>query len=216
MREYKPQSFLFLNTYDVNLWNSHQTLIDKNNVGFVKPRDDPSHSLRYASNLFNVINGDIIIECGTGLQGIQSGDSMLYWFNQTNASTIHCIDLSLKWINSVKCSLGEHSRIIYHHEDCFSIVPTISPIDLIYMDFWIGNGNAREKAYLELYKLSSKPKRILIDDSAHSSPWKQTLIVPKAMSDGYKLIYIGRQTLLIRNDVADQHNKEIIKIYERI
>jgi len=47
---------------------------------------------------------------------------------------------------------------------------------------------------------------ILIDDTDHISPWKHTLIVPQAMIDGYKLIYIGRQTLLVRRDIAKEYN----------
>jgi hypothetical protein len=196
----------YLNTNNIEIWNYNQQLINKSTKAFIKPRQHPRDSLEYSSHFFNLIKGKIIIECGTGLQGEGSGNSMLYWFNKTNASTIHCIDLEAKWINSVKNELGEHSRIVYHNEDCFTIVPTISHIDLIYMDFWVGNGRAREKAYLELYKLSRHPKMILIDDSDHASPWKQTLIVPEAMGDGYKLIYIGRQTLLVRHDIAKEYN----------
>jgi hypothetical protein len=39
---------------------------------------------------------------------------------------------------------------------------------------------------------------ILIDDTDHIDPWKQTLIVPEARRDGFDVIYVGRQTLLKR------------------
>ena len=191
------------------MWESYQKLIDETNNGFVSPRDYPSQSLEYTSTLFNSIKGNTIVECGTGLQGSLSGDSMLYWFNKTDASTIHCIDLNLKWINSVKGELGEHPRITYHHEDCFSVVPKIAQIDLIYMDFWVGDGLARESAYTELYRISNNPKMILIDDSDHTTPWKHTSIVPEAVNDGYKIIHIGRQTLLLRGDISEKHAKDI-------
>lgn len=199
----------FINTNDVAVWRAHQQAIDELVQGFVRPRDKPSDSLECAASCFNLIQGAVIAECGTGLQGDMSGNSMLYWFHQTNASEIHCIDLNADWINSIRDELGLNPRITYHHRDCFAVVPTIDPIDLIYMDFWIGDGHAREKAYFDLYKNANQPKMILIDDSDHSSPWKQTLIVPEAMSDGYRLIYMGRQTLLIREDVAERYVKPL-------
>lgn len=198
----------FVNTYDINIWEFHQKLILQSPLigGFTNPREFPIESLNYVAKFFDLINGSVIVECGTGLQGIFSGNSILYWFDKTNASTIHCIDLNIHWLNSVKGEFGLHPRIKYHHKNCLNVVPDIPKIDLIYMDFSTGNGIRRAKAYLELYKLSNKPKMILIDDTDHISPWKHTLIVPQAMSDGYKLIYIGRQTLLLRGDVAQEYN----------
>ena len=134
---------------------------------------------------------------------------MLYWFNKTDATKIHCIDLDEAWIDSVKGRIGNHDRVVYHHRDCFDVVPSIENIDLIYMDFWVGDGGARAKAYSDLYDISNRPKMILIDDTDHTTPWKHTLIVPSATADGYKIIYIGRQTLLVRGDVAEKYAKDI-------
>lgn len=201
----------YLNTYDINLWKTHQDLLDESLKPnqFSEPRKRPSTSLNYASKLFNLIGGTVIVECGTGLQSEMSGNSMLYWFNKTDATKIHCIDLNKKWIDSVKHEIGNHNRVVYHHCDCFNVVPSIKNIDLLYMDFWVGDGNARAKSYLDLYNISNHPKMILIDDTDHTTPWKHTLIVPSATADGYKIIYIGRQTLLVRGDVSEKYAKDI-------
>ncbi len=202
----------YINTYDINIWKAIQDAIDTAlpRDSFHQPRKKPADSLEYTSSFFNLIHGNTIVECGTGLQSEMSGNSMLYWFNKTNASQIHCIDLDIKWINSIKNKFGSNNeRIIYHHADCFDITPKIKDIDLIYMDFWTGDSNARALAYLELYKISNHPKMILIDDSDHTSPYKHTLIVPHAVNDGYKIIYTGRQTLLLRRDVSITYAKDL-------
>jgi len=77
----------------------------------------------------------------------------------------------------------------------------------------VGDGSDREKAYLDLYNVSHSPRMILFDDSDHSRPWKQTMIIPCAVvAHVYTLAYIGRQALLIRRDVAIKYSKEIINL----
>ena len=81
-------------------------------------------------------------------------------------------------------------------------------IDLLYLDFWadeiVGTtlGTGRANAYLQAY-LNAKDKMnehslILIDDTDHIHPWKHTLIVPEARKDDFKVLWEGRQTLLMR------------------
>lgn len=104
-------------------------------------------------------------------------------------------------------------RIKYHEDDCFNVVPGISSIDLIYMDYWVGDGYDREKSYLKQYLESHFPKCILIVDSDHSRPWKQTMIVPVAMvSHGYRLVYVGMQTLLIRQNISNEFNGVLLEL----
>lgn len=200
--------FIHVNSNDINDWMEIQNSIDKKYVDWPENREPPDLSLEYASNIFNIINGHTIVECGTGLGREFMGDSMRYWMNKTSAQTIYCIDLAETWINSVKNEFGNDSRIIYCLEDCLDVAPRVESIDLIYMDFkpWPFSGNNRAEKYLTLYNLSNKPKLILIDDSDHPSPWKQTLVVPQAIEDGYYVIYVGRHTLLVRSDVYAQNS----------
>lgn len=50
---------IYLNTYDINLWKTHQDLLDESLKPnqFSEPRQQPSASLNYASKLFNLIGG---------------------------------------------------------------------------------------------------------------------------------------------------------------
>ena len=197
--------YKYINTNNINTWTNVQSTLDKNK-GFSIPRELPAISLQYTADFFNLIHGKTIVECGTGLQGEMSGNSMLYWFNKTNANKIFCIDVDEKWIDTVKNKLGNHERIVYKHDDCFNVVSDVKNIDLIYMDF---NPPNRATAYLNLFNISNSPKMILIDDTDHCRPWKQTLIVPCAVKEGYSIIYVGRQTLLIRGDIVEKYAKDI-------
>ena len=73
------------------------------------------------------------------------------------------------------------------------------------LDFWIGDGSAREQAYLEAYLLArpilSKTALILIDDADHTPPWKHSKIEPAALKDGWREVYTGRQMLLAAKQV---------------
>jgi len=197
------RKYQHLNTTNIDVWRWWQNLLNIKYETFVEPRTKPAFSLGYAANLFNLIKGDVIVECGTGLYGPDYGNSALYWFNETEATKIHYIDLEKRHINSVKNKLGSSPRITYHHNNCFNVVPSINNIDLLYMDFWDGDGGGRARAHLDLYNISNRPKIILIDDTDHSDPWKQTLVVPAAVSQGYKIVYVGRQTLLVSVLVDD-------------
>ena len=168
-----PCKYKVLNTFSTDLWESHQKKIDeaiflKTRSGLPLFRDLPKKSLELASNLFEIMNLETIIECGTGLQGKKSGNSSIFWGN-------------------------------------------IQDIDLIYMDFWSKTDVDREKDYLRLFKICNDlPKMILIDDTDHKTPWKHTLLIPEVLGNyGYKLLYIGRQSLLIRGDKAKEYHREI-------
>ena len=202
----------YLYSKDIAAWERAQGEINSEHVNFVGPtRDTPTESLHYTCGLFNKIKGNVIVECGSGLHGEQSGNSMLHWFHDTGATKIHCIEIDPHCINTVKNTLGEDPRIIYHPTDCFKTIPTIPSIDLLYMDFLVNGGANRAEAYLKLYLLCKKgffkktgPKLILIDDTDHVDPWKQTLVVPQALKDGYMIVCMGRQTLLARDDIAQE------------
>ena len=211
-----PCKYKVLNTFSTDLWESHQKKIDeaiflKTRSGLPLFRDLPKKSLELASNLFEIMNLETIIECGTGLQGKKSGNSSIFWVNKTNAKKIFCIDLDQKWIDTVFNKFGDEKRIIYKNADIFDIVPNIQDIDLIYMDFWSKTDVDREKDYLRLFKICNDlPKMILIDDTDHKTPWKHTLLIPEVLGNyGYKLLYIGRQSLLIRGDKAKEYHREI-------
>lgn len=205
--------YKFLNTSNINLWKNYQNDFDRRYLTFPEFREKPKKSLEYTCKIFNLIKGSNIVECGTGLTGDLSGNSMIYWIDKTDAKNIHCIDTNKSTINHVKKILKDNDRISYYENDCMNIVPSIKQIDLIYIDFWANDSVEREKKYLDLYLSSNKPKLILIDDTDHTTPWKHTKIIPKCLEDGYYIIYTGRQTLMIRSDIYTKVNSYIKDLF---
>lgn len=180
--------------------------------GFWKYRRAPTESLIRAAHIFNSLNGKVIVEIGSGLQGAMSGNSILVWSQQTRAQQIYALDLESKHIEDVKKATKNYSRVTALVEDGMQFLANfVGIIDLLYLDFWTPDpedrpiGTGRSDAYLVAYQNSRNKladnAMILIDDTDHIHPWKHTRIVPAAREDGFHEIWQGRQTLLVR-----QHN----------
>ena len=181
------------------------------NKGQWEKRYPPLKSLNKTAKLFNQINGKVIVEIGSGIHGNYSqytGDSCLTWAKKTNAKVIKCVDLDPKMVEAVAEATKEFDALEAVLDDGLDFLSkTELKIDLLLLDFWTEEtdnsfGSRRAEKYLEAYKNGKdkmSPKSlILIDDTDHAPPWKDTYIVPEARKDGFKVIYIGRQTLLAR------------------
>jgi predicted O-methyltransferase YrrM len=182
--------------------------LDANN--FWKNRQSPYESLKRAAALFEKIQGKIIIEIGTGIQGEQSGNSVLVWGNQTSAEKIYCLDLEQKHIQDVQDATKSMNNVEAIKIDGLKFIKNFKgKIDLLYLDFWVSDktgdvpGTARAIHYLKAFKLAKKKLSnqsiILIDDTDHVDPWKHTYIVPEARKHGFDVLWCGRQTCLFRN-----------------
>ncbi len=184
-------------------------LIEAGDNGFWKKRYAPKYSLGQAAELFNKIGGKTIIEIGSGIHGVMSGNSILVWARKTNAERIVAIDLEEKHINQVKKVTTTCNNVEAIVRDGIKFLEEFEgTIDLLYLDFFVPDpegaikGTGRAKAYLQAY-LNARYKMnvnslILIDDTDHVHPWKHTFIIPEARKDGFKVIWEGRQTLLKR------------------
>lgn len=179
--------------------------------GFWKNRQSPDDSLRYTANLFDEIGGKIIVEIGTGIHGDMSGNSVMIWSKNTKAEKIYCLDLESKHIEDVQKATKDYPSVIAIQENGIDFLKRTNPgIDLLYLDFWVHDkkgdltGIARANAYLEAYHAAksklSATSLILIDDTDHVDPWKQSLIVPEARKDGFTVLYCGRQTLMMKSE----------------
>ena len=190
-----PPNIIKKNLSSVSDWKGAQkSLMEGVSGEWIEPRLGPQESLHDAADLFNKLKGKIIVECGSGLHGEIAGNAALVWANRTNAQEIHYIDTDQRKLDQVHNHLRGNNRASYHCKDCLEVIKKFNkPIDLLYMDF---STSRRAETYLELYKISDFPQLILIDDTDHVDPWKQTLIVPQAIKDGYEVLWIGRQTLL--------------------
>ena len=178
--------------------------------GFWAKRDSPSESLEETARMFNQINGQIIVEIGSGIHGRLAGNSVLTWARKTRAKRIVTVDLEPKQIDDVKKATSKYKNVEAIVGDGLKYLAEFSStIDLLYLDFWVPDpegalpGTGRAEAYRTAFaaakdKLAERAL-ILIDDTDHIHPWKHTLIVPDARKEGFGVIFVGRQTLLMRN-----------------
>lgn len=180
-----------------------------NENGAWRGRSNPGDSLETVARLFCERKGKTIVEIGTGLHGKGAGNSILSWVDQTNAQSIYAVDVSQKRIDQVDEAVGTDSRVTTVLGDGIDFLRDFrSTIDLLYLDFWTPDpkgtiqGTGRAEAYREAFLAAkssfSGNSLILIDDTDHVDPWKQTHIVPLARASGFEVAYVGRQTLLIQ------------------
>jgi len=166
-------------------------------------RPAPARSLQRAGKLFDRMKGKIIVEIGSGLQGHGAGNSALVWYKNTAAIKIFCVDPDPRALQSVRKQIPDTRRLICAEQDGAGFIEAFQDsIDLLYLDFWQNSARERANAYLHLYEKASKKMSpaslLLIDDTDHADPWKQTWIVPAACRDGFRVMWCGRQTLLLR------------------
>jgi hypothetical protein len=184
-------------------------LIPIDEHGFWAGRSSPRRSLHRAAAQFDAMGGRVIVEIGTGIHGRMSGDSMRVWVSRTKAARIIAVDLDPARTEEVKATLGDRPNLELVVADGVVFLESFKePIDLLYLDFWTPDpegalpGTGRAHAYRDAYAAArerlNKRSMILIDDTDHIHPWKHTYIVPNARQDGFRVIYTGRQTLLVR------------------
>ena len=181
--------------------------------GFWARRDSPSESLEETARMFNEINGRIIVEIGSGIHGRLAGNSVLTWAKKTRAKRIITVDLDPKQIDDVKRATSKFKNVEPIVADGLKYLADFSSsIDLLYLDFWVPDpdealpGTGRAEAYRAAFAVAKNKladrSLILIDDTDHVHPWKHTLIIPDARKDGFVVVFVGRQTLLMRNPSA--------------
>jgi hypothetical protein len=177
--------------------------------GFWRSRSSPARSLKAAAALFNQLNGETIVEIGSGLHGRMSGNSIMVWSRRTCARTIIAIDLDPERIGQVRRATSRYPHVKTVVGDGMEFLEQFpGSIDLLYLDFWTPDpdgavpGTGRAEAYRRVYRVAKDKmtphSMILIDDTDHIPPWKHTLMIPDARHDGFVVLYTGRQTLLKR------------------
>jgi len=191
-------------------------LIPIGSNGFWQPRAEPTPSLRETARLFNQINGQTIIEVGSGIHGRLAGDSVLTWAKRTRAKRIIAVDLDETRIREVKEATSQYRNVeAIVAEGVRYLADFSSTIELLYLDFWTPDhegalpGTGRAEAYRNAFAAArdklNRRSLILIDDTDHIHPWKHTHIVPDARKEGFVVRFVGRQTLLTR-DLDEQRN----------
>src|SRR5438552_15089960 len=104
--------------------------------GFWQPREEPTPSLRETARLFNQINGQTIIEVGSGIHGRLAGDSVLTWAKRTRAKRIIAVDLDETRIREVKEATTKYPNVAaIVAEGVRYLADFSSTIELLYLDF---------------------------------------------------------------------------------
>ena len=184
--------------------------------GFWQPRAEPTPSLRETARLFNQINGQTIIEIGSGIHGRLAGDSVLTWAKRTRAKRIIAVDLDETRIREVKEATSQYPNVeAIVAEGVRYLTDFCSTIELLCLDFWTPDpegalaGTGRAEAYRNAFAAArdklNRRSLVLIYDTDHIHPWKHTHIVPDARKEGFVVRFVGRQTLLTR-DLDEQRN----------
>jgi hypothetical protein len=185
-------------------------------------RSKPKLSIDRAIQILQSINGKVVVEIGSMRQGVlhdindcsfpccNDGHSSMLWAR--TGLEFHTVDIDATNYMTTKLAISEYMKSFAYCCDGITFLKTFkNTIDLLFLDAWdVGMPLCAEK-HVEAYeaaqdKLAVK-HLILIDDTDVDSingdlVWatghggKGKLLVPKLLSEGYKLEFDGRQTLL--------------------
>jgi hypothetical protein len=184
-------------------------IIPIDEFGWWRERSLPGPSLDEAARLFNELGGEILIEIGSGLHGGLAGNSILTWVAKTRARQIIAVDPDEERIREVQEATSRYGNVHAVVADGIDYLGRFAgTIHLLYLDFWMPDpegtlpGTGRAEGYREAYRAARDKLNahalILIDDTDHVHPWKHTYVVPEARRDGFRVVHVGRQTLLKR------------------
>mmetsp|Transcript_4006 Transcript_4006/g.14012 ORF Transcript_4006/g.14012 Transcript_4006/m.14012 type:complete len:292 (+) Transcript_4006:182-1057(+) len=185
--------------------------------GALGPIHIPLWSLKQASHIFNSLKGKVIVEIGSGLYGIASGNSLLIWLQNSKAETVYAVDCDKAICDSLadlKLSYGDKLVTVHDTGERFLVDLSDVRIDLLYLDFAPRNisfdpssdgflqGNTMADEYATVYNHArskmAPTSLILIDDTDIVGTWKLTNLLPAIRKDGYQIVWGGRQTLFAR------------------
>lgn len=189
-------------------------------------RDRPKPYILRALEIFAARGGKIIVEIGTsggrmfhrleedgaawGEHCCNSGHSTLH-FAMSDAQEVWTVDINPEATEGARKNLAEseytrdRKNVRFVTQDGLEFLRNFSkPIDLLYLDGWDVEPGFYAENHLQAY-LFAKDKLhdqslILIDDTDVDNGGKGKWVIPKAIKDGYKIVFGGRQTLLIKKD----------------
>ncbi len=193
-------------------------------------RDRPKPYILKTLELFQAAQGKTIVEIGTsgarmfhrldedggawGEHCCNSGHSTLL-FAMSGAKDVWTVDINADATASAKKNLSESEytkdcrNVHYVTQDGLEFLKNFGgPIDLLYLDGWdVAAGFYAEQhlmAYLYAKDKLHDKSLILIDDTDVDDGGKGKWVVPKAVEDGYRVLFTGRQTLLAKNIPAER------------
>jgi hypothetical protein len=197
------------------LFSGNETLLAKH-----RKREEPKEYIKKALNLFLCRNGKVIVEIGSmrnplphpidsgHCNSCMEGHSTAWW--ALTGAEVYSIDIAPEntQITSAVCRDFKNVHAITYDGIAF-LREFKDPIDLLFLDAWdVNKRSPYAEKHLEAY-LTARPRLhanslILIDDTDIKHGGKGKLVIPQAISDGYHVIFGGRQTLLARLDKLER------------
>lgn len=180
-------------------------------------RDLPRKYIEKAVAEFTKRNGKVIVEIGSPRLPLPhpanqeqcmlehaclEGHSTIFW--ALTGQEVYSVDISLASVNVTREMCQDFPNVSVVHDDGLNFLKNFNkPIDLLYLDAWDAGSERFAEKHLEAYFLAKRNLHaksiILIDDTdLYNNNGKGRLVVPQAVKDGYKVIFKGRQTMLMR------------------
>lgn len=192
------------------LWFKTNLTVDEQTFRRGKPRP----YLEVACELMRAMQGDMIVEVGS-MRGpmkhtlkefnpycCNDGHSTMFWASL--GCQVHSVDIDPECSKIAAAACAAYPNVHIHNADGVAFLGAFSsPIDLLYLDAWdVVQGQPYAEAHLAAYeavRAKLKPTSlILIDDTDVLFGGKGRLVLPVAIRDGYELLIMGRQTMLLR------------------
>ena len=177
-------------------------------------RGKPRPYILSAIELLKQMQGKTIVEIGCMRQPMNhsldqfvpyccnDGHSTMFW--ASTGLDVHTVDINPRSIEIVKQSCAAHPNV---HATCGDGVQFVrdfpGTIDLLFLDAWDADeGSPFAEKHLEAYQAArdklAPSSLVLIDDTDVSFGGKGRLTIPAVIRDGFELLLIGRQTMLLR------------------
>jgi len=202
-----------LNKYNDKIWEKIELSYEEQTY----VRGKPLKYLNETIELFNKMNGKVILEIGSCRSRMNhkidefnprccnDGHSTYFWKMKTNAE-IYTVDID----SNCKEIIENDNRLVdvkSFTEDAIEFGRNFGKeIDLLFLDAWdVNPGEPYAEKHVEMYE-TIKPKlsekcMILIDDTDILNGGKGKELFTKLLEDGYNVLFKGRQTLFIKSNM---------------
>lgn len=176
-------------------------------------RGKPKPYLLAGIDLLNAIDGTTIVEVGCMRRTMNhpidafdpdccnDGHSTMFW--GSTGKSVFSVDVNAASISHAQQAVKAYPNVTATCADGISYLKEFNrQIDLLFLDAWDGDTPNYAENHLLAYQAAAddmaKQSLILIDDTDVYYGGKGRLVIPAAIRNGYELLLIGRQTLLMR------------------
>jgi hypothetical protein len=161
-------------------------------------------TINKALSEFRTRQGRLVVEIGSIRQRgnlVGDGYSTVAWAQF--AEQVYSVDIDAEATGLTREETEEFGNVVAVTQDGVEFLEAFNePIDLLYLDAWDaflpGSQENHLRAYMAARRNLHDRSLILIDDTNLVDGGKGRLVVPRAMEDGFNVIFAENQTLLGR------------------